>query len=77
MKKFIAVICLVIAMATLLTACGKFKCDLCDKEFDRKEKVFYEFRNDAGKKDKYNVCEDCNEILKDLEDDEAEAMLKD
>ena len=27
----IAVVAVVIAMATMLTACGKFTCDACDK----------------------------------------------
>ena len=76
MKKLIAVTCLVIAMTTLLTACGKFKCDLCDKEFDRKEKVFYEFKEGVFKTDKYNVCQDCNKALEELESDEAKAILE-
>ena len=70
-KKMIAVICLVIAMTTLLTACGKFKCDLCDKEFDRKEKSFY--KTDEGK---WNLCQDCYEKVEQLEDEEAVALLK-
>ena len=32
MKKFIGILVLVVAMVTMLTACGKFTCDLCGKE---------------------------------------------
>ncbi len=60
MKKFIAIVCVVIAMATLLTACGKFTCDLCQQE-------------KSGKKTKITVdgetgvfCSDCKDAAEAL-----------
>ena len=32
MKKFVALLLVVVLMATMLCACGSFKCDLCGKE---------------------------------------------
>ncbi len=62
MKKFIAVIAVVIAMVTMLTACGKFTCDLCQQE-------------KSGKKTKITVdgetgvfCKDCKDTAQALAD---------
>lgn len=55
MKRLITVLCLVIAMTTLLTACGKFTCDECEKE-TKGEK--YEV-NPFG--EEMTVCEECKE----------------
>ena len=56
MKKFIAVVAVVIAMATLLTACGKFTCDVCEKESDC-NKYKHEI---AG--EKVVLCESCEAL---------------
>ena len=57
MKKCIAVLCLVVAMVTLLTACGKFECEVCGYESTGKK---YK-RDIAGQE--YICCETCNRKL--------------
>ena len=62
MKKIICVLLLVVVVASLLTACGKFECDLCGEEKTGKkytEKVL-------GQEVTY--CKDCYEGLKELAD---------
>lgn len=62
MKKLVAIVCLVLVMATMLTACGKFKCGLCGEEKSGKkheEKVMGE---------KITYCDDCYKELKELGD---------
>ena len=66
MKKMISVLMVVVAMAMVLTACGKFTCDLC-----RKEK--------SGKKheteilgQEIEICDDCYTTI-----DEGVSSLKD
>ena len=68
MKKIIAVICLVLAMATLLTACGKVKCDVCGKEVknNQEERMIYEI---LDTKEKYYICRDCEDTVNALEDE--------
>ena len=60
MKKLICVLMVVVIMATMLTACGKFTCDLCKEE-------------KTGKKHETEVlgeevvyCDDCYNSLKEL-----------
>lgn len=64
MKKLICVLLLVSVMATLLTACGKFTCDLCGEEKSGKK---YE-REVLG--ETIDICKDCYGELEDL----AEAL---
>ena len=76
MKKLIAVTCLVIAMTTLLTACGQLKCEMCDKEIDRSLKNSFALIEKGKKTKKYDLCKDCMESVVELEYDEAEAILE-
>lgn len=76
-KKMIAVICLVIAMTTLLTACGTLKCELCDKEIDRSLKNSFALVEKGKRTKKYDLCKDCMESVVELEYDEAEEILED
>jgi hypothetical protein len=59
MKKLICVLLVVVMMATLLTACGKFKCELCGEE-------------KSGKKHEGEVLGEkvvyCDECYKELEE---------
>lgn len=57
MKKIIALSCLIIAMTTLLTACGKFTCAACEKEkTGKKHRIL---GNDIV------MCDDCHNELYD------------
>jgi len=60
MKKLICGLLLVVAMATMLTACGKFECDLCGKEKSGKK---YESEV-LG--EEVIICKDCHEDLDNL-----------
>ena len=62
MKKLISVLLLVSVLATLLTACGKFECDLCGEEKSGKK---YE-RELLG--ESIDICKDCYEELEELAD---------
>ena len=62
MKRLICVFLLVVMLASLLTACGKFECDLCGEE-------------KSGKKHKEEllgeeivICNDCYKELEELTD---------
>ena len=55
MKKVIAVSCLVLAMVTMLTACGKFECEMCGKESKGKK-----YKQELLGQE-YTCCESCNE----------------
>ena len=60
MKKIICVVLLVALMATLLTACGVFECDLCGENkfgIKHEESLFGET---------ITYCDDCKEDLEDL-----------
>ena len=68
MKKFFAIALLVIMMVSLLTACGKFECELCKEE-------------KSGKKHKEEVlgqevviCDECHDGLEALKDAASELM---
>ena len=60
MKKLICVLLVVVMMATLLTACGKFKCELCGEEKSGKK---YEGEV-LGEKVVY--CDECYKELQEL-----------
>ena len=62
MKKFISIILLVVVMATLLTACGKFECDLCGEEKSGKKYT----EEILGEEVTY--CQDCHDDLEELGD---------
>ena len=60
MKKLICILLLVVVLASLFTACGKFDCDLCGEE-------------KTGKKHKEElygesvvICDDCYDALETL-----------
>ena len=62
MKKLICVLLVVVMMATLLTACGKFKCDVCGEEKSGKkytEEILGE---------EIEMCKDCHEKAEELEE---------
>ncbi len=59
MKKFLSIMCVVVAMFAL-TACGKFTCDLCGEE-----------KSGSGKKitimgETGTLCDDCYDVFKQL-----------
>ena len=62
MKKLICVALLIIAMASMLTACGKFTCDMCGKEKSGKK------HTDELLGQEIVYCDDCYNGLKDLAD---------
>ena len=62
MKRFICVLLLIAMLATMLTACGKFECDLCGEEKSGK-KYESEFLGQE-----ILICKDCYEDLEDLAD---------
>ena len=62
MKKMISVLVLVVALATMLTACGKFDCGLCGEKKSGKK---YQ-REILGQK--VEICKDCNKGLEELSD---------
>lgn len=62
MKRLIAVVALVMVMAVMMTACGKFKCALC-----REEKFGIKHETTVlGQEIVY--CSDCAESLDNLSD---------
>ena len=62
MKKLICILLVVVMMATMLTACGKFKCDLCGEEKSGKKYT----GEVLGEEVEY--CKDCREDLEDIAD---------
>lgn len=60
MKRLICVLLLVVMMVTMLTACGKFECDLCGDEKSGK-KYETEFLGQE-----IVICKDCYEDLEAL-----------
>ena len=62
MKKLICVALLIIAMASMLTACGKFTCDICGKEKSGKK------HTDELLGQEIVYCDDCHKGLSDLAD---------
>lgn len=62
MKKLICVLLLVVTLASLLTACGKFTCDLC------KESKFGKSYESEVLGSEITYCKDCKEKLEDLAD---------
>lgn len=60
MKKFVALLMLVIVVATLFCGCGKFTCDICGEE-----KTGRKYTEEImGEKISY--CKDCKEDLEAL-----------
>jgi len=57
MKKMIALLLLVVTLATLLTACGRFECNIC------KEKKFGKRYESSLLGQEIVVCKDCYEGL--------------
>ena len=62
MKKFICVALLIVAMASMLTACGKFTCDICQKEKSGKKHT----EELLGEEIVY--CDDCYKSLENIAD---------
>ena len=59
MKKLFS-LSVVVILATMLTGCGKFECDMCSKEKKgKKHKVEILDKN-------YVICDDCYEEFEDL-----------
>ena len=60
MKKLICILLVVVMMATMLTACGKFKCDLCGEEKSGKK------HEESMLGESVVICDDCYKALEDL-----------
>lgn len=60
MKKLICLLLVIVVMATMLTACGKFECDLCDEEKSGKKYTGEVLGQDV------TYCQDCHEDLEEL-----------
>ena len=60
MKRIICALLLVVVLATMLTACGKFECDMCGEEKSGKkyEEDFFG--------EEIVICKDCYEDLEEL-----------
>lgn len=79
MKRFIAFICVIVTMTTLLTACGTVACDVCGKEVknNKEGRYFYEFHDDINNtKEKYVICRDCEKTVEELNDEEVLELLR-
>lgn len=59
-KKKTALILVVLAMAMMLTACGKFTCDICGKEKSGKSYKADVFGQEVV------ICKDCHEDLEEV-----------
>ena len=62
MKRLVAILCAVVAMTALLTACGKFKCDRCGVESDGAK---YDVQING---EKAVVCESCKDLVNIMSD---------
>lgn len=62
MKKLICVLLVVVVMASMLTACGKFECDLCGEEKSGKKYTEKVLGQEA------EICKDCYKELEELAD---------
>ena len=60
MKKVIAILTLAVIIATVMAACGKFTCDLCEKEKSGKKHKETYLGQDIV------ICDDCYDDLEDL-----------
>ena len=60
MKKFICILLLVVVLASLFTACGKFECDGCGEE-----KSGRKYKREA-QGETFVLCEECNDALEAL-----------
>lgn len=60
MKKLISILLLVVVLATMLTACGKFTCDMCGEEKTGKK------HEESMLGESVVICDDCYKALEDL-----------
>lgn len=60
MKKLISILLLVVVLATMLTACGKFTCDMCGEEKTGKK------HEESMLGESIVICDDCYKALEDL-----------
>lgn len=60
MKRFISILLLVVVLATMLTACGKFTCDMCGEEKSGKK------HEESMLGESIVICDDCYKALEDL-----------
>jgi len=60
MKKLISILLLVVVLATMLTACGKFTCDMCGEEKSGKK------HEESMLGESIVICDDCYKALEDL-----------
>lgn len=60
MKKLISILLLVVVLATMLTACGKFTCDMCGEEKSGKK------HEESMLGESVVICDDCYKALEDL-----------
>ncbi len=63
MKNLVKVLLLVVVLATMLTACGKFTCDTCGKEKSGKQHKSEVFGEEVV------MCDDCYDDLEKLADE--------
>lgn len=62
MKKIISLLLVVVALATMLTACGKFECEACGEEKSGKKHKVEVLDEEA------TICDECYEELQELKD---------
>lgn len=60
MKRLISILLLVVVLATMLTACGKFTCDMCGEEKTGKK------HEESMLGESIVICDDCYKALEDL-----------
>lgn len=60
MKRLISILLLVVVLATMLTACGKFTCDMCGEEKSGKK------HEESMLGESIVICDDCYKALEDL-----------
>lgn len=60
MKRLISILLLVVVLATMLTACGKFTCDMCGEEKTGKK------HEESMLGETVVICDDCYKALEDL-----------
>lgn len=60
MKKLISILLLIVVLATMLTACGKFTCDMCGEEKTGKK------HEESMLGETVVICDDCYKALEDL-----------
>lgn len=68
MKRLIGIFMLVLTVATMFTACGKFTCDLCEEEKSGKK------YKDEFLGEEVIICKDCYKELEELGEELADAF---